>query len=135
MRVSAAELAHERASTDRRPCGERLQCVCVCVCVCACMYTVTEVSYRPKHQQETERRAAAAAAPKYLSIAGPPGCIKGQLVELLVNAAGLKHVSPGEAIRDAIKNQTPAGVQVTYVSLMLSHMPSATTYVSPMLNV
>ena len=117
MRVSAAELAHERASTDRRPRGERLQCVCVCVCTC--MYTVTEVSYRPKHQQETERRAAAAAAPKYLSIAGPPGCIKGQLVELLVNAAGLKHVSPGEAIRDAIKNQTPAGVQVTYVSLML----------------
>jgi hypothetical protein len=39
--------------------------------------------------------------------------IKGQLVELLLQEKGVKHVSPGEALREAIKNQTPAGAIYT----------------------
>jgi hypothetical protein len=41
------------------------------------------------------------------------GSIKGQLVELLLQEKGVKHVSPGEALREAIKNQTPAGAIYT----------------------
>jgi adenylate kinase len=45
------------------------------------------------------------------AIVGPPGSIKGKLCELIVNEHGMKHVSGGEALRDAIKSGTEAGLR------------------------
>jgi adenylate kinase family enzyme len=49
------------------------------------------------------------------------GSIKGALVELIVKEKGIKHVSPGEALRDAIKNKTAAGIYIfIYIYIHIS---------------
>jgi len=42
---------------------------------------------------------------------GPPGAGKGTQSALLVERLGMKHISTGDLFREAMKNQTPLGVQ------------------------
>lgn len=42
---------------------------------------------------------------------GPPGAGKGTQSQLIVERLGLKHVSTGDILREAIKNQTPLGLE------------------------
>lgn len=42
---------------------------------------------------------------------GPPGCGKGTQARLLSSRLGLAHVSTGDLLREAIRNNTPVGVK------------------------
>ena len=46
-----------------------------------------------------------------LALFGPPGAGKGTQADLLVQRFGLKHISTGNIIRDAIKRRTPIGLE------------------------
>src|SRR3712207_1198449 len=43
---------------------------------------------------------------------GPPGVGKGTQASLLYERCALKHISTGDLLREAIRNQTPIGVEV-----------------------
>jgi adenylate kinase len=46
---------------------------------------------------------------------GPPGCGKGTQAEFLINRYKLKHVAPGDFIREEIHSQTEVGKQVQQI--------------------
>jgi adenylate kinase len=48
----------------------------------------------------------------FLILIGPPGCGKGTQSQRLVDALGIPHLSTGEMLREAIRQQTPLGRRV-----------------------
>jgi len=46
-----------------------------------------------------------------LILLGPPGCGKGTQAKLLSERNGLEHIGTGDILREAIRQQTPAGVR------------------------
>lgn len=74
-----------------------------------------EEERKKQEEAEAEARAKAEAeknrGPLTCVISGPPGSIKGKLSEHIVKNRGVKHVSTGEAFRDAVKKQTAAGLR------------------------
>lgn len=47
----------------------------------------------------------------YLIFLGPPGSGKGTQSALIVEKYGIPHISTGDMFREAVKNQTPAGLE------------------------
>lgn len=46
-----------------------------------------------------------------LILLGPPGCGKGTQAQLLCERNGLEHIGTGDILREAIRQQTPAGLR------------------------
>ena len=46
---------------------------------------------------------------------GPPGAGKGTQSALLVEKMKMRHISTGDILREAVKNQTPLGIQAKSV--------------------
>lgn len=60
-------------------------------------------------KESKEQKSSPAAQGVNFILLGPPGCGKGTQAQLITEKYGLKQVSTGDMLREAIKNGTEVG--------------------------